>query len=160
MLDKLHSSRPQPKNDKNVFISGELHGYIVQIACLPSGAYGTWTASVATEMLNTFPAIRFKLLVGFDGGVPSNGTDVRLGDVVQQSDPGLQSSDDDQVSRTKRLPHQDSKYGFYSLLDIDTIILKTEVVASAILCARTGAILFIRPSYHPLWLDSIRKTGD
>ncbi|KAL5043123.1 nucleoside phosphorylase domain-containing protein [Aspergillus fruticulosus] len=83
MLDKLHPTLPQPKNDQNVYTLGELHGHNVVIACLPSGVYGTWSASiVAVQMLNTFPAIRFSLLVGIGGGVPSNGLDIRLGDVV------------------------------------------------------------------------------
>ncbi|KAL6229594.1 nucleoside phosphorylase domain-containing protein [Aspergillus navahoensis] len=83
MLDRLHPALPQPKNNQNVYTLGELHGNNVVIACLPSGVYGTWSASIiATQMLNMFPAIRFSLLVGIGGGVPSNGLDIRLGDVM------------------------------------------------------------------------------
>ncbi|KAL4901065.1 hypothetical protein BDW74DRAFT_182164 [Aspergillus multicolor] len=83
MLDRLHPSLPQPGNDHNVYTLGELYGHNVAIACLPSGVYGTTSASiVAAQMLNTFPAIRFSLLVGIGGGVPDGDTDIRLGDVV------------------------------------------------------------------------------
>ncbi|KAF1936617.1 hypothetical protein EJ02DRAFT_331174, partial [Clathrospora elynae] len=39
-------------------------------------------ATVATQMQATFKKIRFALIVGIRGGVPSAETDVRLGDVV------------------------------------------------------------------------------
>jgi hypothetical protein len=41
-------------------------------------------ATVATQLLNDFPAIRFGLLVGIVGGVPEDEgeDDIRLGDVV------------------------------------------------------------------------------
>jgi len=55
------------------------------IACLPAGNYGTnAAATVANNMLRTFPAIRFGLMVGIGGGIPNleKGIDIRLGDVV------------------------------------------------------------------------------
>ncbi|RDW64329.1 uncharacterized protein DSM5745_09740 [Aspergillus mulundensis] len=83
MLDRLHPPLPQPGNDHNLYTLGELHGHNVVISCLPSGVYGTTSASiVAVQMLNTFSAIRFSLLVGIGGGVPNGDTDSRLGDVV------------------------------------------------------------------------------
>jgi nucleoside phosphorylase len=36
----------------------------------------------ATRMLSTFNSIRFGLMVGIGGGVPSADTDIRLGDVA------------------------------------------------------------------------------
>jgi nucleoside phosphorylase len=40
-------------------------------------------------MLSTFPEIRFGLMVGIGGGVPSTGVDIRLGDVVISKPVGL-----------------------------------------------------------------------
>ncbi|CEL11030.1 hypothetical protein ASPCAL14137 [Aspergillus calidoustus] len=84
MLDQYHPPLPQGGNDHNVYTLGELYGHNIVIACLPSGVYGISSAStVAVQMLNTFPGIRFSLMVGVGGGVPGQFTaDVRLGDVV------------------------------------------------------------------------------
>ncbi|PLB42131.1 Pfs, NACHT, and Ankyrin domain protein [Aspergillus candidus] len=58
-------------------------GHNIVIACLPSGVYGTNSAtSSVAHLKRTFPSIRFGLMVGVGGGVPFNGADVRLGDVV------------------------------------------------------------------------------
>lgn len=49
---------------------------------LPAERLGRAPATaVATEMAQTFPSLRFGLLVGVGGGVPT-GTDVRLGQIV------------------------------------------------------------------------------
>jgi nucleoside phosphorylase len=61
----------------------------VVIACLPKGKYGlTSAASVATDMLRSFPSIRFGMMVGIGGGAPSQKHDIRLGDVVVSSPVG------------------------------------------------------------------------
>jgi nucleoside phosphorylase len=55
----------------------------VIIACLSFGVTGTTSAAyVARDMLYTFDSIRFGLMVGIGGGVPSSGNDIRLGDIV------------------------------------------------------------------------------
>lgn len=83
VLDEEHGRLPQPISDSNTYALGEIRGRNVVIACLPSDIYGTTTAaSVASHMLSTFPSIRFGLMVGVGGGVPGNGYDIRLGDVV------------------------------------------------------------------------------
>ena len=49
------------------------------VACLPKGKYGlTSVASVAKDMLRSFPSIRIGLMVGIAGGAPSKMHDVRL----------------------------------------------------------------------------------
>jgi nucleoside phosphorylase len=49
----------------------------------PAGVTGTISAArVATQMLSTFTKLRFGLMVGTRGGVPSEEHDIRLGDVV------------------------------------------------------------------------------
>lgn len=83
LLDKNHCRLPQPDGDENVYTLGEISGQNVVIACLPSGVYGTTSAAtVAAQMRFTFPSIRYNLMVGIGGGVPSLEHDIRLGDVV------------------------------------------------------------------------------
>src|SRR5215469_6038854 len=83
MLDDIHASLTKHPNDKNTYQLGRIGGHNVVIACLPAGVYGTTSAAtVATQMLSSFRSIQFGLMVGIGGGVPSKGTDIRLGDIV------------------------------------------------------------------------------
>ncbi|KAI0973695.1 ankyrin repeat protein [Xylaria arbuscula] len=85
MLDRIHPDLPADPsvNDTNAYILGSLNGHNVVITCLPVGVYGTTSAAtVATHMLASFKSIRFSLMVGIGGGVPSTKEDVRLGDIV------------------------------------------------------------------------------
>ncbi|KAE8390429.1 hypothetical protein BDV23DRAFT_183530 [Aspergillus alliaceus] len=83
MLDETHVSLPQQKSDHNIYTLGSISGHNVVVVCLPSGAYGTISASaVVSHMVSTFPSIRFGLMVGIGGGVPGRKADIRLGDVV------------------------------------------------------------------------------
>jgi nucleoside phosphorylase/tetratricopeptide (TPR) repeat protein len=83
MLDEYHTLLPQPKTDHNAYTLGSVSGHNLVIACLPSGIYGTISASaVVSHLASTYPNIRFALMVGIGGGVPSENTDIRLGDVV------------------------------------------------------------------------------
>ncbi|KAK6811373.1 hypothetical protein RU639_012792 [Aspergillus parasiticus] len=83
MLDKEHPPLPQPESDHNVYTLGSVSGHNVVVAPLPSGVYGTISAStVVSHMVSTYPKIRFGLMVGIGGGVPSKSADIRLGDVV------------------------------------------------------------------------------
>jgi nucleoside phosphorylase len=83
MLDVRHERLSHSSSDQNTYILGEISGHNVVITCLPSGVYGTTSAAtVATQMRSTFGAIKFGLMVGIGGGVPSKGNDIRLGDVV------------------------------------------------------------------------------
>ncbi|KAJ6002315.1 Tetratricopeptide-like helical [Penicillium canescens] len=83
MLDKLHHQLSQPKSDHNAYTFGSISGHNIVVACLPSGVYGTTSAAVVlAHMLTTFPSLRFGLMVGIGGGVPSKDVDIRLGDVV------------------------------------------------------------------------------
>ncbi|KAF3391820.1 hypothetical protein DPV78_010812 [Talaromyces pinophilus] len=70
-------------NDTNNYILGRLGKHNVVIAVLPDGEYGTASAaSVATNMLHSFPNVRIGLMVGIGGGAPSHKHDIRLGDIV------------------------------------------------------------------------------
>ncbi|KAJ5710544.1 purine and uridine phosphorylase [Penicillium malachiteum] len=55
MLDEIHPSLRTNSNDNNTYILGRIYGHNVAIACLPSGVYGTTSATaVATQMQSTF----------------------------------------------------------------------------------------------------------
>jgi nucleoside phosphorylase len=85
MLDEEHPDleRDASDNDENLYALGSIGGHNVVIVCLPAGRIGTNpAASVATQMRATFKKIRFGLMVGIGGGVPSEEADMRLGDVV------------------------------------------------------------------------------
>ncbi|GKZ97273.1 hypothetical protein AnigIFM59636_012026 [Aspergillus niger] len=85
-LEKKH---PRPEtlspNDNNHYTLGEIAGHRVVIAGLPDGEYGISSAAgVARDMVHSFPNIRFGLMVGIGGGVPTK-HDIRLGDVIVSS---------------------------------------------------------------------------
>ncbi|KAJ0421517.1 purine and uridine phosphorylase [Aspergillus carlsbadensis] len=83
LLDEIHPDLPIPHSDNNSYVLGRIGKHNVVVACLPSGIYGTSSATaVATQLLSSFPSIRFGLMVGIGGGVPSKDADIRLGDVV------------------------------------------------------------------------------
>jgi nucleoside phosphorylase len=85
MLDEEHPDlqRDPADNDENLYVLGSMGGHNVAIVCLPAGRIGNNpAAAVATQMRATFKAIRFGLMVGIGGGIPSAEADVRLGDVV------------------------------------------------------------------------------
>jgi nucleoside phosphorylase len=85
MLDEEHHDleRDLNDNDENLYALGSIGGHNVAIVCLPAGHIGNNpAATVATQMRATFKKIRFGLMVGIGGGVPSAEADIRLGDVV------------------------------------------------------------------------------
>jgi nucleoside phosphorylase len=85
MLDEEHHEleRDPADNNENLYALGSIGGHNVAIVCLPAGRIGNNPAAVvATQLRATFKAIRFGLMVGTGGGVPSAEADVRLGDVV------------------------------------------------------------------------------
>ncbi|KAG4282092.1 hypothetical protein FPRO06_10995 [Fusarium proliferatum] len=70
-------------NDNNLYTLGKIGKHNTVIAVLPHGEYGIApAASVARDMLHSFPNIRIGLMVGIGGGAPSPKHDIRLGDVV------------------------------------------------------------------------------
>lgn len=103
MLDEEHPVLPaaQPE-DENTYSLGRIGDHNVVIACLPAEQTGKASAAtVAKDMLRSFPAVRFGLMVGIGGGAPYYGSksddeeysdseeelnddirDIRLGDVV------------------------------------------------------------------------------
>ena len=81
MLDEIHELLPTGR-DQNAYTLGKMGGNNVVVAVLPEIGNSV-AATVATQLLNDFPSIRFGLLVGIGGGIPGDeGEDnVRLGDV-------------------------------------------------------------------------------
>jgi len=83
-LDATHTPLESvPLNDNNNYTLGEIGEHNVVVAVLSKGGYGTTSAaSVARDMLRTFPNVRIGLMVGIGGGAPSSKDDIRLGDIV------------------------------------------------------------------------------
>ncbi|KAF7538748.1 hypothetical protein G7054_g2676 [Neopestalotiopsis clavispora] len=83
VMDERYEPVPSSPTDTNVYRFGRIGVHDVVAACLPAGQIGTNSAAVvASHMRNSFPSLRFVLLVGIGGGVPSDEHDIRLGDVV------------------------------------------------------------------------------
>lgn len=83
LLDEEHGDISQGLDDSNSYTLGCIGNHNVVVTCLPAGQIGTNpAATVATQMRLKFKSIRFGLMVGIGGGVPSPENDVRLGDVV------------------------------------------------------------------------------
>jgi nucleoside phosphorylase len=90
MLDRQHHPLQQDPNDHNTYTLGCIGAHNVVIACLPTGVTGTISAArVANQMLSSFQQLRFGLMVGIGGGVPSQDNDIRLGDVVVSKPTGI-----------------------------------------------------------------------
>ncbi|KAJ4864350.1 ankyrin repeats (3 copies) domain-containing protein [Trichoderma breve] len=83
-LDENHQGPEKVSaNDNNDYTLGKIGKHNVVIAVLPDGEYGiSSAASVARDMLHSFPNIRIGLMVGIGGGAPSKKHDIRLGDIV------------------------------------------------------------------------------
>jgi len=103
-LDEQHGSELQKPGD-NEYLFGRIGPHNVVVACTYTELAvdgQTPAASVATHMMRSYP-IKFGLLVGIGGGVPSKRKDIRLGDLVV-SDPndihgGLVQYDHDIMER-------------------------------------------------------------
>ncbi|CZR68764.1 uncharacterized protein PAC_18663 [Phialocephala subalpina] len=82
MCDEVHGPlKAQPKHDENNYHLGRIGEHNVVIACLPR--IGTVDAAVAGKsMQSTFQNLRFGLMVGVGGGIPSDENDIRLGDIA------------------------------------------------------------------------------
>ena len=94
MLDEEHPDLLQDENDTNSYTLGRIGKHNVVLACLPSGTTGiSAAATAATNLLRSFPRVRFGLMVGVGGGAPSNPSDdprqdIRLGDVIVSNPQG------------------------------------------------------------------------
>ncbi|RCI12325.1 hypothetical protein L249_0689 [Ophiocordyceps polyrhachis-furcata BCC 54312] len=83
-LDEKHDGPiSTPEGDQNSYTLGRIGRHNVVMASLPMGVHGVVSAAtVARDMIRSFPNVRFCLMVGVGGGAPSQRNDIRLGDVV------------------------------------------------------------------------------
>ncbi|KAL7961672.1 ankyrin repeat-containing domain protein [Trichoderma compactum] len=101
MLDEQHGELEQSGRDENTYTLGAIGKHNIVIACLANGDIGTNSAAnMVTQMVNTFPSIKFGLMVGTGGGIPPK---VSLGDVVVSSPVDQKSTEDNHFRRTGAL---------------------------------------------------------
>ena len=91
-LDEKHDPPVDtPVNDNNAYTLGSIGNHNIVIAALPHWQYGLVSAAtVARDLVRSFPNVRLGLMVGIGGGAPSRKHDIRLGDIVVSS-PGYGS---------------------------------------------------------------------
>lgn len=85
-LDEKHDKLDDTDvHDDNDYTLGRIGKHNIVVVVLPHGQYGLVSAAtVAKDLARSFPNIRFCLMVGVGGGVPTK-HDIRLGDVVVSS---------------------------------------------------------------------------
>ncbi|KAK8028960.1 hypothetical protein PG991_006016 [Apiospora marii] len=80
MMDEEFASLPSLPTDSNLYSFGRIGVHNVVAACLPAGQMGTNSAAtVANQMQQSFPSLRFGLLVGIGGGTGPDGRIARTG---------------------------------------------------------------------------------
>jgi WD40 repeat protein len=79
MLEHEHEGLPNPVDDNNTYMLGNISGHNVVIACPHIDRIDKNDAKTAIQMISTFPNIKICLMVGTGSGIPPR---VRLGDVV------------------------------------------------------------------------------
>lgn len=83
LFDLTHPEIKKDANDPNCYCVGRMAKFNVVAAGLPHDEYGMNSATAVTShLIRTFPKVKFCLVVGIGGGVPSAAKDIRLGDVV------------------------------------------------------------------------------
>ncbi|KAF3291537.1 hypothetical protein TWF970_000751 [Orbilia oligospora] len=80
VLDEEHPKLQASQFDNNIYHAGRIGEHNVIIAS--SGAGTVNAATVANQMRMSFHHLRFGLMVGIGGGIPSSSKDIRLGDVA------------------------------------------------------------------------------
>ncbi|KAI9931069.1 hypothetical protein MW887_010726 [Aspergillus wentii] len=95
MFDEVHKGlAAADSQDANCYTLGRIDGHNVVIACLPAETTGKASAaSVAKDMLRSFPAVRFGLMVGIGGGAPFYGTQA-VGDADSEEEDSEDETDD------------------------------------------------------------------
>lgn len=81
LLDIEHEPLAVSPDDSNIYVLGAIGKHNVVIACI-NEAGGLPANTVATNLMKTFNNVRYILMVGIGGGIPSEEHRIRLGDVV------------------------------------------------------------------------------
>lgn len=88
-LDEKRTFDSKVPQDNNEYTLGRVEKHNVVVAVCPDSEYGiAAAATVARDLVRSFPNVRLGLMVGVGGGVPSSRHDVRLGDVVVSCSAG------------------------------------------------------------------------
>ncbi|KAI7970590.1 hypothetical protein EIK77_004616 [Talaromyces pinophilus] len=83
MLDEKHCDPQGHGSNTDQYVFGRVGNHNVVMARLPSGQMeNNSAADVAGRFTTNFPSIKFALMVGIGGEVPTASADVRLGDIV------------------------------------------------------------------------------
>ena len=89
LLDEKHDNLEGLQGDNNTYTLGRMGKHNIVIAALPMGVMGTNAAANAIkDLVRSFKNVRFGLMVGIGGGVPTGPEDVRLGDIVVSTRQG------------------------------------------------------------------------
>lgn len=105
MLDERHLvlSATDP-HDANSYVLGGIGDHNVVIACLPAATTGKVSAAtVAKDMIRSFPAVRFGLLVGIGGGAPYHGARGNDNSTSSEEEDSEDSEEDAEDIRDIRL---------------------------------------------------------
>ncbi|EED23509.1 conserved hypothetical protein [Talaromyces stipitatus ATCC 10500] len=100
MLDEEHPVLPAADpRDANPYLLGRVSDHNVVIACLPAETTGKVSAATVTDMIHSFPSIRFGLMVGIGGGVPHHtypeqGAGVEIGEDDDESEDEMEEIPD------------------------------------------------------------------
>ncbi|KAF3209062.1 hypothetical protein TWF192_000228 [Orbilia oligospora] len=96
MLDEEHGDLSIAKGDSNTYSLGRIGTHNIVMACM-NQAGGVPANTVATNLMKSFRNVRYILMVGIGGGIPSTKYEVRLGDIVVSEptgrSPGVVQSD-------------------------------------------------------------------
>jgi nucleoside phosphorylase len=96
MLDTEYDLLPVAEGDSNDYVLGTIGQHNVVMACL-NEAGGLPAHIVATNLMKSFHNVRYILMVGIGGGIPSEQYQIRLGDIVvsepKDRSPGVVQSD-------------------------------------------------------------------
>jgi nucleoside phosphorylase len=105
MLDEEHRILPTADpRDANTYLLSRIGDHNVVIACLPAETTGKVSAAtVAKDMLRSFPSIRCGLMVGISGGVPYQAQEQLNGDANREGDSDDESEPDTEEIQDIRL---------------------------------------------------------
>ncbi|KAF2721055.1 purine and uridine phosphorylase [Polychaeton citri CBS 116435] len=125
LFDETHDDVQLSSTSSYQYVYGNMDGHNIVLGCLSDTQKGTTAAAaVVLEMKSNFLSLRFGLMVGVGGSVPSSSKDTRLGDVVVSrpdttaADGGVIQSQmiEDLISalgKVQAMPHHESQFAAY-----------------------------------------------